>query len=114
MSWIDWLVSFSDCSPDMDKKPLSLRQSRKRTRTNDHDASENSPEKRTRTDDYEAPENSLEQLSRNAHNDNCFDLNTTSEDLSKYVEGEILPNTEKSTAWALNNFEAWQKARNPK
>ena len=39
-------------------------------------------------------------------------LNITSEDLSKYMEGEIPPNTEKSTAWALNNFEAWRKARN--
>jgi len=26
--------------------------------------------------------------------------------------GEIPHNTEKSTAWALKNFEAWQKARN--
>ena len=60
----------------------------------------------------EAPENSPEQQSRNAHNDDRFDSNITSEDLSKYMEGEIPPNTEKYTAWALNNFEAWQKARN--
>ena len=62
--------------------------------------------KRTRTDNDETPENSPEQPSRNNHDDERFDFNVTSEDLSKYMEGEIPHNTEKSTAWALKNFKA--------
>ena len=33
------------------------------------------------------------------HNDECFDFSVTSEDLSKFMEGEIPANTEKSTSY---------------
>ena len=44
------------------------------------------------------------------HNDECFDFNVTSEDLSKFMEGEIPANTEKSTTWVVRNFEEWRKS----
>jgi hypothetical protein len=37
---------------------------------------------------------------------------TKEEELSEFVKGLIPENTSKSTKWALNNFEAWMKARN--
>ena len=43
-----------------------------------------------------------------------FDFNVTSDDLSKFMEGETPANTEKSTTWAIKNFEEWRKCRNTK
>ena len=44
------------------------------------------------------------------YNDACFDFNITSEDLSKFMEGEVPANVKKSTMWAVRNFEEWQKS----
>ena len=41
-----------------------------------------------------------------------FDFNITSDDLSKYMEGETPANTEKSTLWAVKNFNDWRLSRN--
>ena len=60
-------------------------------------------------EDYESP---AEHPPRKVSKDDRFDFNVTSDDLSRYMEGETPANTEKSTAWAVNTFEAWRKARN--
>ena len=43
-----------------------------------------------------------------------FDFHITSDDLSKFMEGDTPANTEKSTTWAIRNFEEWRNARNVK
>ena len=43
-----------------------------------------------------------------------FDFNITSDDLSKFMEGETPANTEKSRTWAIKNFEEWSKCKNTK
>ena len=90
----------SDCSPGgMDqarcKKALSLKRKREVSLIAVEDSGE--PSEKTKK-----------------HNDERFDFNVTSEDLSKFMEGEIPANTEKSITWAVRNFEEWRKSRNAK
>ena len=87
----------SNCSP-METKSLILKRKRRGGPVTDGEVREDNP--------------SPESLSNNDDKDERFDFNVTSEDLSKYMEGETPVNTEKSTAWAVNNFEAWRMARN--
>jgi len=42
--------------------------------------------------------------------DQRFDFNITSNDLTRFMEGEIPANTERSTSWAVKIFEDWRKA----
>ena len=41
------------------------------------------------------------------HKHNRFDFNITSDDMSKFMEGNTPANTEKSTTWSVKNFEEW-------
>ena len=70
--------------------------------------------KRTREKVLPIVEASEEPSGKRNPDDDRFDFNITSDDLSKFMEGNTPANTEKSTSWAIRNFEEWQRARNVK
>ena len=60
----------------------------------------------------EVDEQLEEQSSKVQKLDERFDFNVTSDDLTRFMEGETPANTERSTAWAVKIFDDWRKARN--
>ena len=81
------------CSHRMEKKSLRL--------------------KRARAPLISEVDEQLEEQSSKVQNlDERFDFNVTSDDLTRFMEGETPANTERSTAWAVKIFDDWRKARN--
>ena len=70
--------------------------------------------KRKREKVLPSAEASEELSGKRNSDDDRFDFNITSDDLSKFMEGSTPANTEKSTIWAMRNFEEWRRARNLK
>ena len=53
-----------------------------------------------------------EQSSKVQKLDEQFDFNATSNDSTRFMEGETLANTVRLTVWAVKTFDDWRKARN--
>ena len=80
------------CSPRMEKKSLRLKHVREPLISE--------------VDKSEELSSKLQKL------DERFDFNVTSDDLTRFMEGETPANTERSTTWAVKIFDDWRRVRN--